>query len=101
VGSSTGFPWEVYADTSVFGGCFDPPFVDGSLRFFRQVVAGRIHLLLSSVVRDELQLAPERVRNILGDLPPASIVEVVVTERARALRDAYLAAGVVGSEVDA
>jgi hypothetical protein len=35
----------VYADTSVFGGCFDPEFEAASTAFFREVAAGRFRRL--------------------------------------------------------
>ena len=67
----------VYADTSVFGGCFDDEFRAGSIGFFEEVRSGRSVLVVSDVTLDELGLAPESVRRILADLPPSQ-VEVVI-----------------------
>ena len=50
----------VYADTSVFGGCFDNEFRTESVRFFEEVRSGRFLLVVSDVTLDELGLAPER-----------------------------------------
>ena len=48
----------VYADTSVYGGVFDPGIDAASHEFFTQVKAGRFQLVVSEVVVDELQEAP-------------------------------------------
>ena len=43
----------VYADTSLFGGCFDDEFRAESIRFFEEVRAGRFVLVVSDVTLDE------------------------------------------------
>lgn len=95
-----GKPWtpplRIYADTSLFGGCFDPPFVEGSRRFFSLVRAGRILVLVSQVVADELRGAPPQVRRILEELPESQTQSVDLTRSVMDLRDAYMAAGIVG-----
>jgi hypothetical protein len=89
-------PIRVYADTSVFGGCFDAEFEEASRRFFHDVRHGRIQLVLSDTTLLELTAAPDNVRQVLTELPPAGIERVVLTEEVEQLRDAYLAHGVVG-----
>jgi len=90
----SGMAIRVYADTSVYGGVFDPGIDAASREFFTQVKAGRFQLVVSEVVVDELQEAPERVRRVHEEhLPWAEFVSVSV--EAVRLRDAYLAAGVV------
>ena len=84
----------VYADTSVYGGVFDPGIDGASQEFFAQVKAGRFQLVVSEIVVDELQEAPERVRQVYEEhLPWAEFVSVSV--EAVRLRDACLQAGVV------
>ena len=63
----------VYADTSVFGGCFDDEFRVESIRFFEEVRSGRFALVVSDVILDKLGLAPESVRRVLADLPPSRV----------------------------
>ena len=96
MGRVPGQPLRIYADTSVFGGCFDPPFVTASLAFFEWVRSGRVDLLLSRVVRDELEGSPDKVRALLSSLPPKHLSDVPITEAVIDLRDAYLTARVVG-----
>jgi hypothetical protein len=86
----------VYADTSVFGGCFDVEFETESVRFFEEVRQGRIVVVISNVTLDELELAPEAVRAILADLPPPQVEIVSTSPASDALGNAYVEAGVVG-----
>ncbi len=89
-------PIRVYADTSVFGGCFDTEFQWASGRFFQEVREGRIRLVVSDTTLLELTEAPERVRRLLADLPTDSLERFFVGEDTERPRDAYLAHGVVG-----
>ena len=86
----------IYADTSVFGGCFDDEFKADSLRFFEEVRQGQFVVVVSDVTLDELQLAPEEVRRVLADLPLDQVQIVTTSSESDELRDAYLDAGVVG-----
>jgi hypothetical protein len=84
----------VYADTSVYGGVFDPGIDAPSAEFFAQVKTGRFHLVVSPLVVDELQDAPERVRDFYEEyLPCAELIDVSI--EAVRLRDSYLKAGIV------
>jgi predicted nucleic acid-binding protein len=86
----------VYADTSVFGGCFDPEFRTESRKFFDEVRQGRFTVVISDVTVEELQPAPEEVRQVLATLPAEHLELVEVSDEAEALRQAYLEAGIVG-----
>jgi len=59
----------VYADTSVWGGCFDPEFAEDSCRVIDAVKEGRVVLLVSDLLVRELEPAPEPVRALLAALP--------------------------------
>jgi len=86
----------VYADTSVFGGCFDDEFAEASRTFFRDVAAGRFVVVIADAVLRELALAPEQVRGILKDLPADAVERITLTEEIGRLRDAYVREGVLG-----
>ena len=86
----------VYIDTSVVGGCLDDEFMEESESFFEMARKGDITLLASGVLADELELAPEEVQRVLGDLPPDCLEAVERSAEAERLRDCYLEAGVVG-----
>ena len=89
-------PLRVYADTSVFGGCFDDEFKKESFRFFEQVRQGQFVVVVSDVTLDELELAPEEVRAVLAGLPPQRVEIVRTSPESDGLRNAYLEAMVVG-----
>jgi len=89
-------PLRVYADTSVFGGCFDEEFKTESLLFFEEVGRGQFVVVVSNVTLDELELAPDAVRGVLANLPPKHVEIVGTSPESDGLRDAYLEAAVVG-----
>jgi len=89
-------PIRVYADTSVFGGCFDAEFMKASRLFFDEVRGGRIRLVVSDTTALELIEAPDAVRRVLTDLSPSVVERILLNEEIESLRDAYLAHGVVG-----
>jgi len=84
-----------YADTSIFGGVFDDEFAEPSRAFFDQVRNGVYRLVLSAVVRDELDGAPACVRELLAEIGDVSET-VDVSDEAVLLQQAYLDAGIVG-----
>ncbi len=86
----------IYADTSVYGGCFDDEFTEPSRRFFEEVGAGRFILVVSETVAYELESAPPEVAGLLGSVPEPFYEAVAVDEETEELRDAYISAGVVG-----
>ncbi len=86
----------IYVDTSVFGGVFDDSFSEVSSRFFEEVEIGGHIVLLSDITSGELRDAPERVRDFVAGLTESAIEEIGFTSEMAELRDAYLAANVVG-----
>ena len=94
---STSMPIRIYADTSVYGGVFDSGIDAASREFFDQVKSGFFELVTSSVVADELALAPDPVRwQFELFLPVAELVPV--DAKSIALQQAYLNAGIVGEK---
>lgn len=89
-------PLRVYADTSVYGGCFDDEFATPSRAFFDEVREGRFVLVVSPVVRTELEGAPEPVRGFYREILPVS-EPVDLTDDSFDLQQAHLAAGIVGA----
>ncbi len=89
-------PLRIYIDNSVVGGCHDEEFDEESIALFDMAREGKVALLVSGLLLDELDPAPPEVREVLQSLPQGAIERVEITEEAEALRDAYLAAGVVG-----
>ena len=93
----------IYADTSVFGGCFDEEFSKESKALFEGIKSGRFILVISTTTLRELNNAPDYVQSVLAGLPPEMVEVIDYSEEIRNLRDAYLETGVVdpGSKFDA
>lgn len=87
----------VCVDTSVFGGVFDDAFAGISRRFFAEAAEGRRVVLLSEVTLGELRDAPELVRAFAASLSEGVVEELEFTKEMAELRDAYLAANVLGA----
>jgi len=88
--------FRVYADTSVFGGCFDEEFSKESILFFEQVKRGEFILVISQTTERELIKAPEKVREVLANIPESQLEIIPASDEIDILRDAYLKAGIVG-----
>ncbi len=86
----------IYADTSVFGGCYDEEYAEESNKFFEDAKAGKFILLVSATTRRELALAPLAVRKVLTGLQPHVVETAPDSPEIPRLRDAYLKSGVVG-----
>lgn len=96
VGAAMHHVERVYVDTSVFGGVFDEEFAEPSRAFFRMASDGRIALVVSGLVRDEIEEAPDPVSEFFADtIQLAEIVDV--TEEPLSLMKAYLDAGIVSA----
>jgi hypothetical protein len=90
----------VYADASVYGGAFDEEFAAASRAFFDGVRAGRFQLVISTVVEDELEAAPEPVRTLFEEMTRLA-EDAGLTGEVIQLQEAYLAAGIVGQKWEA
>ncbi len=90
----------IYVDSSVVGGCLDEEFAQESLALFDMARQARVIILISDLLVDELRGGPKEVLSILDSLPPEGVEYVKATGESRRLRDAYLAAGVVGPSSD-
>jgi predicted nucleic acid-binding protein len=89
-------PPRVYVDTSVVGGVHDPHFSADSKWVFDEAERGSLIVLVSDILAGEVTAAPERVRQVIEGLPADAVESVVFDARSEELRDAYLAAKVVG-----
>ena len=67
-------------------------------RLLEAVRNNKVLMLLSDLVISELVDAPPNVRDILTTLPTEVIEDILLTEEIIALRDAYIADGVVTSK---
>ncbi|MGR3310183.1 MAG: hypothetical protein ACUZ77_05345 [Candidatus Brocadiales bacterium] len=86
----------IYADTSVFGGCFDEEFSEESKALFEDIKTGKFMLVVATTTLRELDNAPDYVQRILADLLPETVEVINYSNEIGFLRDAYLEVGIVG-----
>jgi len=86
----------VYVDASVIGGCFDSEFETESRALMKMADEGEIILIVSSLLLEELDNAPARVKDMLGSLSNGAVEYVETSSEAEHLHELYLQAGVVG-----
>lgn len=86
----------IYVDTSVVGGCLDEEFAEESRALLDLARHGKLVLLVSDLLLEELGKAPPAVLAVLDGLPAEATETLVTSEESRRLRDAYLAASIVG-----
>jgi len=58
----------IYCDTSVFGGYYDEEFEEFTRPLFERINHGEFKVLPSSVLQRELELAPERIVELITGL---------------------------------
>jgi hypothetical protein len=92
-------PPRVYIDTSVVGGCLDLEFQTASLQLFERFREGTLIAVVSDLTIVEVDAAPPEVRALLRRIPVEHREHVLVTDRARALAERYIAAGVIGGRM--
>jgi hypothetical protein len=85
----------IYIDTSVIGGCLDDEFSTWSKLLFDEFRSGVKIAVVSDLTLQELDDAPEEVREILSELSSHAVEYVFLSAEAIALADAYIAQGVV------
>jgi predicted nucleic acid-binding protein len=86
----------IYIDTSVFGGHFDEESKEHTIPLFDRIKEGEFILLYSTVTQDELENAPEKVKELVKSLR-ADITEFIETsDEAIDLATEYISEKVVG-----
>ncbi|MCX6223126.1 MAG: PIN domain-containing protein [Bacteroidia bacterium] len=86
----------IYLDTSVFGGYFEPEFELWTKILFDKIREGEFRIIFSRLTDIELQPAPERVKQLVGDLPESMIEFIDISDQALELAGQYIEENVVG-----
>ena len=86
----------IYVDTSVIGGCFDEDFEQESRALIEMVKRGKLEIVVSELLLQELESAPEHVKQVLGEIPSENMEGAYITHEAESLRDAYISLKVAG-----
>ena len=83
----------LYLDTSVIGGFFDKEFMEKSNNLKQAVISGKYIVLISPLVFEELEGAPEFVKKFVYSIKSVELVEI--DKNILILRDSYLTSKVV------
>jgi predicted nucleic acid-binding protein len=86
----------LYIDTSVFGGHFDEEFSEHTIPLFQRIQANEFIILFSTVTQDELENAPEKVRNLVKNIHADITNFLELDEEAINLASEYITENVVG-----
>lgn len=86
----------IYIDTSVFGGFFDEEFSEHTIPFFKKLKNSDFTLLFSKVTQEELENAPEKVKNLVKSIPLITTEFLDLTDEAVDLANDYITENVVG-----
>jgi predicted nucleic acid-binding protein len=91
------FPKRVYVDSSVVSGVFDSNDHPKRVKpFWDAVFGGKVRVVLSSVLIDEIECAPKHVRDFYESIPKSQIERVVSTDESETLAERYISEGIVG-----
>jgi predicted nucleic acid-binding protein len=86
----------IYIDTSVFGGYFDSEFAEHTIPLFERLSNNEFVLLFSTVTQDELENAPENVKNLVKSMKTMNTEFLEISEEAVELATEYITEKVVG-----
>jgi len=86
----------IYIDTSVFGGCFDEEYKEHTIPLFDRIKAGEFIILYSTVTQDELENAPDKVKELVRSLRADLTEFIELTDEAIDLATKYITEKVVG-----
>ncbi len=86
----------IYIDTSVFGGHFDKEFMEHTIPLFNRIFAEEFTILYSTVTQDELENAPDNVKELVKSLKTDITDFIETTDEAVELANEYITEKVVG-----
>ena len=86
----------IYLDTSVFGGYFDVEFDEWTKPLFERINNGEFTILLSTMLDEELEFAPKRIKDLLSNLDNSFTEFLVDKNEAISLATEYIDEKVVG-----
>ncbi len=86
----------IYLDTSVFGGFFDNEFEEFTKPLFDRINGGEFTIIFSTLLEQELELAPEEVRKLVLRIDNDDTEFITETDNAVELAMEYVTEKVVG-----
>jgi predicted nucleic acid-binding protein len=86
----------IYIDTSVLGGYFDKEFETDTKLFFKRILNQEYLVHLSPISQIELLPAPQRVKDLVQDIPQNCLVMLDFSAEARELANHYISERILG-----
>ena len=86
----------IYIDTSVFGGYFDEEFMEHTIPLFDRIYSGDYIILYSTVTQEELENAPEKIKDLVKKIKVEQTEFIETTDEAIDLASEYILEKVVG-----
>ena len=86
----------IYIDTSVFGGFFDEEFAEYTIPLFDRLKNDEFTLLYSTVTEDELETAPQKVKELVKSIKIDNTEFLEASSEAIDLASEYISEKVVG-----
>ena len=86
----------IYIDTSVVGGFYDIEFQDYTRPFFEKINNGVVIIIYSDLLEKELQNAPEKVKDVVNNIPVEFVESIKISDEAISLAQKYVDENVVG-----
>jgi hypothetical protein len=86
----------LYIDTSVFGGYFDIEFSEFTIPLFDKLKKDEFTLLYSTVTQEEIENAPEKIKELVKSIKIESTEFLQITEDVINLASEYISEKVVG-----
>ncbi|NLO19689.1 MAG: type II toxin-antitoxin system VapC family toxin [Ignavibacteria bacterium] len=80
----------IYIDTSVIGGCFDKEFAEWSNVLFDEFMAGKKIAVISDLTISELELAPDKVKNKIDEIPASNLIKIDINQEIISLANKYI-----------
>ncbi len=84
---------KVYSDTSTIGGCFDEEFAEWSNALFEEFKIGKKLLVLSDLTLQELEPAPQEVKDKLAEIPNNYKITIGIIDESFQLAETYINEG--------
>ncbi len=91
----------IYIDTSIVGGCLDKEFASESRALLDMAREGKIILLVSDLLLEEIEGAPSDVKAVLSSLTAGSIERITDSNESDELALKYLAEEILTPKSDA
>jgi predicted nucleic acid-binding protein len=87
---------KIYLDTSVFGGYYDEEFEQYTKPLFDRLANDEFILLFSNLTQDELEPAPQQVKDLVTQIKAGSTQFLDTSDEAVELANTYITEKVVG-----